>query len=110
LYEVGDVAIFDWNQDILKRLVEGNLQEKQLTLLSYLFELLYDLALATSWNVSRSPGFVTPFEWFKKSLIDYYKAGNDSILKIREMECPQHNNDKYNQQVVVTSIEFDTVL
>jgi hypothetical protein len=68
LYEVGDGAIFDWNQDILKRLGEVNLQEKQLTLLSYLFELLYDLALSSNWNASRSPGFETPLGWFEKRL------------------------------------------
>ena len=37
-----------------------SLPEKQLRMVSYLFELGYELCLAPAYNVSESPGFETP--------------------------------------------------
>ena len=42
----------------------STLEEKQLHMVGYLFELAYDLMISPTDNVSRSPGFETPLGIF----------------------------------------------
>ena len=58
-----------WSKKHLDHIKQVNfkvttLQEKQLRMIAYLFELAYDLMLAQRDNVSRSPGFETPLGIF----------------------------------------------
>ena len=58
--------LFDWGdarmQQHLSRLKWRNFPEtkKKMCMLAYLFELVYDLCVAPSHNISRSPGFEVP--------------------------------------------------
>ena len=55
--------IFFWTDEVLERVEkmnEGNcktLQEKQLVIIGYFFELCYDICLSSAENVSQNPGF-----------------------------------------------------
>ena len=44
--------------------ISHRLQDKQLHMVGYLFELFYDLMIAPRHNVSQSPGFETPLGVF----------------------------------------------
>ena len=52
-------SLFVWSREALARLAkeDGNLRNRQLDAVAYLWELCYDLVLAASDNVSQSPGF-----------------------------------------------------
>ena len=58
-------GIFNWSDEALERLGkinfsgDGSLRAKQLHATGYLFELFYDLLIASADNISRSPGFET---------------------------------------------------
>ena len=57
-------GIFEWDQTTLSRIgrnqkLGSSLEKKQLTMVSFLFELGYDLLLNTSDNLSTYPGFET---------------------------------------------------
>lgn len=61
-FEVGrpDDSLFVWSKqtiDELNNKKDGNMQRMQLNAVAYLWELCYDLLLATDENVSVSPGF-----------------------------------------------------
>ncbi len=52
-------SLFVWSDRTINELKQkgGNLQNLQLDAVAYLWELVYDLLLATADNVSQSPGF-----------------------------------------------------
>ena len=52
-------SLFVWSEESIRELKKksGHLQKLQLDAIAYLWELCYDLVLATSNNVSTSPGF-----------------------------------------------------
>ena len=54
-----DDTVFVWSKDTIKELNKrsGPLKEKQLDMVAYLWELVYDLLLDSRHNVSDSPGF-----------------------------------------------------
>ena len=60
------LRLFNWGDEMMQRRLsqlhwKGKSEElKQVHMLGYLFELMYDLAIAPATNVSRSPGFETP--------------------------------------------------
>lgn len=56
-----DDSLFVWSRDTLKELNKRSrpLKEKQLDMLAYLWEIVYDLLLGADDNVSESPGFET---------------------------------------------------
>ena len=56
----GDASLFVWSKQTIAELnnkKDGNMQRMQLNAVAYLWELCYDLLLATGENVSASPGF-----------------------------------------------------
>ena len=67
--------IFFWSKEVLELLdksKEGScttLKEKQLVMVGYLFELLYDLCLSPLWNVSQNPGFESRLGVFNNSKV-----------------------------------------
>jgi hypothetical protein len=66
----GWVWNIEWSKEVLERIGAVNflgakdLEAKQLHMVGYLCELVYDLALAPDQNVSQSPGFETPLGIF----------------------------------------------
>ena len=58
-----DDGLFIWDEYSLKRIEKlqlsgcSNVREKQLVMVGYALELVYDLMIAVSDNVSQSPGF-----------------------------------------------------
>ena len=72
--EDGD-NIFFWSEEVLEYLdksKEGScttLKEKQLVMVGYMFELLYDLCLSPLWNVSQNPGFESRLGVFNNSKV-----------------------------------------
>jgi len=66
LYSVGEDGVCSWTKDVLEKVDKTNfkgatsLQDKQLHIVGYLIELVYDLAISSKENVSESPGFETP--------------------------------------------------
>ena len=66
LCSVGEDALCHWAEDVLEKVEKTNfrgatsLQDKQLHVVGYLIELVYDLAISSQDNVSESPGFETP--------------------------------------------------
>jgi len=56
-------GIFSWSKQTIDALNkwekdgETTLRDKQLHMVTYLLELMYDLMLSTDWNVSTQPGF-----------------------------------------------------
>ena len=60
LYSYGsDDSLFVWSKQNIAELAkkDGDMKRKQLNAIAYLWELCYDLLLATGENVSVSPGF-----------------------------------------------------
>ncbi len=63
-------GIFSWSKEMLEHVSKvkfagcSTLAEKQLHMIGYMFELLYDLMISPRDNVSRSPGFETPLGIF----------------------------------------------
>mmetsp|Transcript_4907 Transcript_4907/g.10382 ORF Transcript_4907/g.10382 Transcript_4907/m.10382 type:complete len:96 (-) Transcript_4907:14-301(-) len=57
--EADSAAVFVWSKDTIKELNKRTrpLKEKQLDMVAYLWELVYDLLLGNTNNVSDSPGF-----------------------------------------------------
>jgi hypothetical protein len=70
LHQADGHGIFVWSEEIIERIGAVNfanakdLKAKQLHMVGYLCELVYDLALAPGDNVSQSPGFETPLGVF----------------------------------------------
>jgi hypothetical protein len=70
LHQTDGSGIFVWSKEVLERIGAVNfsgakdLEAKQLHMVGYLCELVYDLALAPDDNVSQSPGFETPLGIF----------------------------------------------
>jgi hypothetical protein len=70
LHQTDGSGIFVWSKEVLERIGAVNfsgakdLEAKQLHMVGYLCELVYDLALAPDQNVSQSPGFETPLGIF----------------------------------------------
>jgi hypothetical protein len=70
LHQTDGSGIFIWSNEMLERIGAVNfagakdLKDKQLHMVGYLCELVYDLALAPCDNVSQSPGFETPLGIF----------------------------------------------
>jgi hypothetical protein len=70
LHRTDGSGIFVWSAEMLERIGAVNFQNakdlkaKQLHMVGYLCELVYDLALAPGDNVSQSPGFETPLGIF----------------------------------------------
>ncbi len=64
-------SLFHWGDEVMGRLggvqFPGNLdvRQKQLHMVGYLFELCYDLCIASDKNISKNPGFETPLGVFK---------------------------------------------
>ena len=54
-----DDSLFVWSKQNIAELAkkDGDMKRKQLNAIAYLWELCYDLLLATGENVSVSPGF-----------------------------------------------------
>ena len=65
-----DGGLFIWREEMKKRISKINfagsksLLDKKLHMITYLFEICYDIALSSSWNVSESPGFETPIGYW----------------------------------------------
>ena len=62
LVDSSEKGIFDWDEKTLEAIDGWNISaknkdEKQLHLVSYLFEFVYDLMIAPGDNVSVNPGF-----------------------------------------------------
>ena len=57
-------AIDNWN-------VHGTKKEKQLMLVTYLFELVYDLMLSPTYGVSLNPGFESCHGYFGQDYNSY---------------------------------------
>ena len=60
-----DSSIFFWSDAVIAKVRAAkfrgaSLQDKQLRMISYLLELVYDLMIAPDDNVSEKPGFETP--------------------------------------------------
>ncbi len=70
LHQTDGSGIFVWSKEMLERICAVNFQKakdleaKQLHMVGYLCELVYDLALTPDDNVSQSPGFETPLGIF----------------------------------------------
>ena len=70
LHQTDGSGIFVWSKEMLERIGVVNfpnakdLKAKQLHMVGYLCELIYDLALTPGNNVSQSPGFETPLGIF----------------------------------------------
>jgi len=66
LYSTEVEGLFSWTNDVVCRIIHINfpgaitLEDKQLHMLGYLFEIFYDIALSSLHNVSASQGFETP--------------------------------------------------
>jgi hypothetical protein len=70
LHQTDGSGLFAWSPEMLERIGNVNfanakdIKAKQLHMVGYLCELVYDLALTPGDNVSQSPGFETPLGIF----------------------------------------------
>ena len=68
LVDTSDNGIFEWDDATIKAInnwnVHGTKKEKQLMLVAYLFELVYDLMLSPTYCVSLNPGFESCHGYF----------------------------------------------
>ena len=70
IHQTDGSGIFIWTPEMLQRISTVNfanskdIKAKQLHMVGYLCELVYDLGLAPGDNVSQSPGFETPLGIF----------------------------------------------